>query len=83
MKRQYRLLLDSGTAIGSYGTRTAARAALATHNARAREQKARGDLVSLRIAVAVVEIDVAAAIKAQARKIKPTRKPRKARKEAA
>lgn len=54
---RFGILLDSGAEIHPrhYATREEARAALARHNALAREQKARGDLVSLRLAVGIIE----------------------------
>lgn len=78
---RFGLLLDSGAEMHArqYATREEARAALARHNALAREQKARGDLVTFRLAVGIVEHKLEAE-RAALRKRLSTKTPKRRRK---
>lgn len=51
------IMLDSGAILGRhYANRGAARKALVDHNAKARAGKARGDMVTLRIAIGIAKV---------------------------
>lgn len=58
MSGSFAVILDSGVEafFQRFGTRDDAMAQLRRHNTLARQQKARGDLITLRIATCVVEI---------------------------
>lgn len=79
MSYVYAILLDSGAQIGSYTSRARARARLAWHNQVARDQKARGEIVSLRLAVGIVRIDLEKQRAAARARLEAARKPRKRR----
>jgi hypothetical protein len=76
----FRVVNDRGVWIGGpFPTREAAKAWKDRHNAKAREQKGRGDMVSLRYADGIARIDMAAVRAAERERLAATRKSRKRR----
>ncbi len=59
------VVLDSGVIVRTFYNKRQARAWMRKHNAMAREQKERGDLVSLRYAVGIVRPKMAQKIESQ------------------
>lgn len=79
---RYALVLDSGACWATFGTREEAKAAKDRHNRMAREQKERGDMVSLRYCVGIARYDTEALIAAERAKHEAARKRRDAERKA-
>lgn len=76
----YRIVNDRGVHIGPpFTIREDAKAWKDRHNSLAREQKARGDMVSLRYAVGIARFDDAKMLAAERERLAAARKPRKPR----